>query len=703
MSSFSIGLSALRANQIGLETVGQNLANAQTPGYHRQAPEFVSADAGAAAGVQVGLGVRVADIRRFRSDLLETAINDNTVQGGSTTAELNDSRQIEGYVSPNTSGIDSLLNSFYNQLQDLMARPDDSSLRRVASGGGVALANGIQSVATNLDQLKRGVDQELQQAASNINGVTSQIAELNLSIHRAETQGLTAADQRDQRDELVNDLAKLIDVRTIEQNGQVTIQSASIPIVVGGTATPVQYQTNAQGDGQINVQGSPTAQLVTDGQLQGLLQVRNVTLPDQQNRLNLLAQTLAKSFDAIQATALGTSGPLTLATGLRSVNKTTVPLSQAGLAFPPQAGTLFISVTDPTGQRTLRAVNIDPSTQSLQDVAAAINAIGNLNALVNSQSGTLQILAAPGYSFDFAGRLSTQPTTTSFSAATPPTVQATGTYTGANNDVYTYSIAGISGPGPGSIGVTPGLLLNVTNQAGQTAASLNIGQGCAAGTDLDVGNGIKVHLSAGNVNNGDNFTTQVVSRPDTAGILPAPEINSFFVGDSVFNLQVRPDLLNDPRLLAASRSGQPGDNTNLQRMVATQDALSMSNGSQTIGQFYGSMVGDIGTKVSELDQRQTNLLAEHKGIAGRRPHPADLPTARRNRSNSQQHFERRRAGIGKFAEPRRDRATYARPATEREEAQHDLRQRGRQPGRDQSSDRAEPFASDVRFHCPPQF
>lgn len=615
MSSFSIGLSALRANQIGLETVGQNIANSETPGYHRQAPEFVSVDAGSRSGVQVGLGVRVADIRQYRSELLEQAVTSNTFQSNSTTAELDDTRQIEAYLTPGNGGLDNLLETFFNQLQDLTSRPDDAALRRVALGGAVALTNGMNNLAANLDQLKGGVDGELRQAVGDVNSIASQIANLNEAVHRAEAQGLTAADQRDQRDKLVNDLAQLIDVRTIDQGGQITVLSGGVPLVVGSTVTPLQYGTDTSDNGIITVEGAKTAQVVTGGKLQGLLQVRNVTLPDFRGRLDTLAQELARRLDGVQATGLGLTGPLRFTTSNRPVTKVNVPLAQAGLALPPQAGTLYISVTDTAGQRSLHAVNIDPSTQSLQDVANAINGVGHLNAVVNAQSGTLQIVAATGYSFDFAGRLATQPTTTSFSDPTPPAAQATGTYTGAANDVYTYTVAGVTGPGPGVVGVTPGLTLNVTNSAGQTIASLNIGQGYSPGSDLPVSNGVQVHLGAGNLNNGDSFTTQVIAQPDTAGLLTALGMNTFFVGNAASDLKVRPELLTNPEQLAASRSGQPGDNTNLQRMVAARDAVGLANGTQTIGQFYAAMVGDVGTKVRELDQRQTDQQALGRSLA----------------------------------------------------------------------------------------
>src|SRR5439155_19269418 len=134
--------------------------------------------------------------------------------------------------------------------------------------------------------------------------------------------------------------------------------------------------------------------------------------------------------------------------GVRAASSTTVPLAQAKLAFPPQAGSLFISVTNKaTGNRTISEVQIDPATQSLQDVANAINAVPNLQGLVDTQTGTLKIIAAPGFGFDFAGRLATQPDSASITGTTQ--AQASGTYTGSVNDVYTYKVVGT-----GTIGVT---------------------------------------------------------------------------------------------------------------------------------------------------------------------------------------------------------------------------------------------------------
>lgn len=516
MSAFSIGLSALRANQLAMDTVGQNLSNAGTEGYHRQAPIFQSVETG---GQNIGLGVRVADIRRFRNQLLEEEVTRQTFQSSDTTAQLDTSRQIESFLNPGTGTLDDLLNRFYNQLQQLSSRPEDASLRRVAIDTGSSLASGFNALANNFDTIRAGLDDQMRQVVGNINRLSTQIAKLNGDIAQSEGRGFSANDARDQRDQLINQLAQLVDVRTIDQGSTTTVLTGSVPLVIGESATSLSFSTDSSDHAIILAGNSPQPQQIQSGQLAGLLQMRNVSLPEYRTRLDTLANQVIKNIDGVQATGLGLSGPLPFVSSTRPVANTAVPLTQAKLAIPPQQGQLFVTVTDPAGNRTLTQLNIDPNGQSLQDIANLFNGIPNLSATVNPQSGLMQIVAAPGYTFDFAGRLATAPTNVVFTDPTPPTVQATGTYAGVNNDVFTCTFSGVTGPGPGVIGVTPGLKLNVTNAAGQAVATLNVGQSYTPASDLLVADGISVHLSAGNVNNGDHFDTQVVAQPDTAGLL----------------------------------------------------------------------------------------------------------------------------------------------------------------------------------------
>jgi hypothetical protein len=89
-----------------------------------------------------------------------------------------------------------------------------------------------------------------------------------------------------------------------------------------------------------------------------------------------------------------------------------------------------------------------------------------------------------------------------------------------------------------------------------------------------------VKLAAGTVNNGDSFTVNVVANPDSANLLTALGLNTFFAGNNAFDLQVSPGLLSDPHQLALGASGQSGDGSNLAKLVALQTQPVLANQTQ---------------------------------------------------------------------------------------------------------------------------
>jgi flagellar hook-associated protein 1 FlgK len=610
MSDISIGLSALGASQRGLDVVGENISNANTAGYHRQVLNQTEALPVQQANLLLGNGVDVNQIQRMRSDLLDTALTQNTSESSSTTAQLGVMQQAQTALTPGSGNLDGLLGSFFNQLDSLTTQPDDLTQRRVLLTAATSLTSQFNQLAGGFQKLSNGIDSQLQDLVGQANSLETQIAGLNQKIAAVQIQGINANDLQDQRDQLVTQLAQIVDVRTFPQaNGVANVLAGGQAGVVGSSATTLQFSINSSGQAVISAAGSKTQLPITGGQLAGLLQTRNQGLASFTNQLDTLAQTLAQQVNEVHATGLGLSGPLTSVSGTQAVSSTTVPLAQAGLAFPAQAGSLSISVTNQaTGNRAISQININPSTQSLQDLAATINAsVKHIQAVVNSQTKTLQIIAEPGYAFDFAGRLAVPPDTVSITGTTTPTPG--GTYTGTSNDVYTYRLTTTPPGGSGTIGVTPGLSLQVTNAAGNSVATLNVGQGYQPGTPLAVANGVTVQLSAGTANDGDNFSSRVIANPDTAGILSSLGLNSFFTGSSAATIAVQPTLVNDPSQLAASRTGQPGDSSNLQKISALQDGLTLGNGTQTFAQSFSAMVGDVGKRVEQLTQQQSTQKA----------------------------------------------------------------------------------------------
>ena len=723
MSALSIGLSALNADQQLINITGQNIANANTQGYHLQVPNLVAIT----TGNNVGAGVMINDVTRSWDPLIESAIYSNTSDQQNTTTQLNNMSQVQSNLAPSSGSISDQLTSFFSDIDQLASNPSDMAQRTVVVQDASSLANTLNAGTTSLQTLTQNLDTQANSIVTNINTYSQQIATLNGQIQQATSLGQSPNDLLDQRDEAVSQLSQLINLQVIPiQSNEVNVIAAGAPVVVGTQQLNLGYTVNGTNQGNFFRADEGISLNVTGGQAAGLLQVRNQELPSISNQLDTLSQSLITNIDEIQATGLGLNGPMTSINGSRSVSDPTMALDDPAnnVAFPPQTGTLCVSMTNTsTGARTLTQVNITP-TMSLQDVATALSSVPNLSASVNINSNTLHIQAANGYAFDFAGQLPTSPVPTGdpaslalapgASASLANSVQVSGTYTGTTNDIYTYSVSGdgtvgvtpgmtlnvtnqsgqsvgsfnigqgytgsaltvngvtiqipadgsvnvntgdscqipvttdlsnmvqVSGTytgttndiytysvsGDGTVGVTPGLTLNVTNQSGQSVGSFNIGQGYSPGTALSAINGVTAQVAAGDVNAVDPCQVPVTANSDTAKILTALGVNTLFTGTTAGTIAVNPDLLQAPELLNASLNGTTGDSSNLQRILALQNTNVLASpgqttASETFSGYTASMIGSIGTQVQNLTDQQTaqqslgqSLQAQQQSVSG---------------------------------------------------------------------------------------
>jgi flagellar hook-associated protein FlgK len=523
MNAFPIGTSAISTGQRALDLIGQNLANAATPGYHRQAVSLVSRVVGDATGI----GVDVASITRYTANPVRTAIVTGNAIQGAIDARLDIRQQVENTLNSGDGGIGDQLNSFFDQVEQLTARPDDTAARRPLIATASQLAQQFNSAAGDIDRLRSDVGGQISKAVDQVNTFASQIADLNVRIETQVKQGNQPNDLLDQRDQLVDGLSKLINVKTVDQPyGVVNVIASSAPVVVGEFAT--KFQVGPDSSGSLAVTQSGYTQPVTfnSGSLGAQLQEYNTDIPATRARLDSLAGELIRRVNAVQATGLPQSGPLTSTTSTASATSATAPLSSAGLPFPIAAGQLTVSVTDgATGNRTNTTLAIDPATQSLQDIAAALSGVPGLSASVNSPSNALTIQAQAGFSFDFAGR--------------------------------------------------------DTNPAGGGA----------------------------------------VANPDSSGLLAALGVNGFFTGSDASSIAVRPAVVADPNLLAASRTGQPGDATNLEAFAALRDQQVI--GGRTFSAEFADQASAVGTDVQTLGDQQTaqsgvmqSLSAQEQSVTG---------------------------------------------------------------------------------------
>jgi len=145
--------------------------------------------------------------------------------------------------------------------------------------------------------------------------------------------------------------------------------------------------------------------------------------------------------------------------------------------------------------------------------------------------------------------------------------------------------------------------------AGDVIATLNIGDGYAAGDELDVGNGIKISLSTGDFGAGDNFDVDAFASTDTSGVLAAVGLNTFFSGSSALDIAVCSDIAATPGLVATALGADMTDNANALRLVGLKDEAVSSLDALTPGEFYRRLITNIGQEVSIKQMRQESIGA----------------------------------------------------------------------------------------------
>ncbi len=503
---FGIGVSALTTSQRAMDVIGNNIANANTPGYHRQVVQLSSVAPQRLDNLSIGRGVEVAGIQRLINEHIEETQIRQTAATGTSESQLSVATQLESRLSNEKASPGARLETLFNRLEGLSSQLNSSAERKLTVASADQVAREFNSSATDLLHLRDDLDQSIGALVTEINPLTRQIAQLNAEIARQSTLGSAPNDLMDQRSQAVQQLSQKIGVEVLSGNqGQLTLMSGGAALVVGGRALSLEVARNADGEVGIRAAGTSTDLPVAGGQLGGYLIARSETMPRYIARIDDLARAVAKAFNSVQTTGVGVAGAFTTLTSQQAVRDVTQTLTSAGLPSPPTAGTVIVAVTNTaTGERTLTTINVDPTQQSLNDIGNAFGTIPNLTAFVNSQSGTLSLMSAPGFKFDFRG---------------------------------------------------------------------------------------------------DGTTSS-----DSAGLLGALGLNSFFTGGDAATLKVSSDLLSNADRLATSSSGQPGDSGNLQRLVALRDAPLMPNGTTLSGDFLQT-IADVGADVQGLtEQFDTNQL-----------------------------------------------------------------------------------------------
>lgn len=354
--------SGLFVAQTGMNAVSDNVANVNTPGYAQKQVNQVTLATD---------GVSVASITRAANQFLQNAALTASASVGQTGAISNLMSQAQALFGDpsSSSGYFSTLNQVFSDFTAAANDPSDSLDRNQAINDLSQFLDASQNISGQLSQLSGQADGQISADVSQANQLLSQISQLNSSIVQGTAMGQDVTDSQNQQSALINQLSSLMDLKvTTNASGAVTVSTtggvtlvgqggaASLSYTPGGAITQVDV-TQPGGD------QAPTNLSLANGEIQGLLSLRNVSLPGVADQLSEYVSGAVNAINAAHNAATAVPAPQQLTGTANGVDLQT--------AISGFSGITNVAIVDGSGDLVQQVqINFSAGTMSVNGGAA---------------------------------------------------------------------------------------------------------------------------------------------------------------------------------------------------------------------------------------------------------------------------------------------------------------------------------------------
>lgn len=623
-----IGLTGILGHQGALNTTGNNITNANTPGYSRQEVVFESQGGQRTGAGSVGKGVSIADIRRLANEYLVQQVREDSTLAGEQQALSSELSRLDNLLGGETTGLSNALNNFFASLQNAAEDPASLPQRQLVLSEAQQVVNRFQAMSQEFIQQRESVKTQMQQGVADANTLLNSIGKLNLAISESPglAQGRMPNDLLDQRDEKLRQLSELVSIRVTETEGsQVNVSLANgLSLVVGSNAAQLGTQESAEDPTRLGftlTSGGRTLNVdeqITGGKLGGLKRFDNEALKPAFDELGRIAIALSSSMNKQHGIGMDLEGDL----GGLFFNDINSPAAQSGRVVPnannqmPRDGQLAVEITDssklPAGSWTLQFSGDGRSYELIDKASGKTVNQGRLPDPVQSE------ISMPGFNIRVEGG--------TFKAGDSYLIQPSrnaaesmGMQVSREEDLALASpiraTSGDQNTGTGKI--DQGTMLNVRNpitgsllpgfeKAGELAngpLTISFGTGGPTGTTFTVTGPPPANAQVGTAN-----------QPYEAG-----KINTVFgkdptAGDDYqgfqFKLSGKPAAGDTFEIAYNSNGGS--DNRNAELLASLGTSNTMNGGSQSFTEGYAGLVEAVGVKTrqSQFDLEAGNTLLE---------------------------------------------------------------------------------------------
>jgi flagellar hook-associated protein 1 len=189
----STSVSGLLAFEQALDVTSNNISNVDTPGYDVETTNFAEEPGQQTGSGYIGSGVDVSSITRAYDAYLAAQVNSTQSSYSSSNTLSTQASQVDNMLSDSSTGLTATLQSFVNALQTAASTPTSTAARQALLSSGQALAQQIQTYGSQLSQYGTQLESQLSGDITEVNTLTSQIAQLNQQIAAGSTSSSTSS------------------------------------------------------------------------------------------------------------------------------------------------------------------------------------------------------------------------------------------------------------------------------------------------------------------------------------------------------------------------------------------------------------------------------------------------------------------------------------------------------------------------------
>ncbi len=411
-NALNIGYSGLSTAQVGINTTGHNIANAENDGYTRQRVMATAATPITTQPGNVGNGAEIQTIKRVFDNFVFDRYTDTYAQKEYTDFEKATLEQLSTYFPEiDEVGVKADLQEYYNMWQTFADNPDNDSIKLALAKQTEVLSEHISYTQNKVSTLQSQLNDQIHTNINEVNSLAKELTEINRSIDTAEAGDLYSAnDLRDKRNVIERDLARLIGAETtrgqLESNiqidsssntktGSYTVSINGFNLVDGSTYHPIHVSNddNKNGFYEISFEREdgvliPMEENINSGKVGALLELRGGTIDNTSGVPSdgILQNTIAE-LDAFAKGLIESTNNLYASSATDRMDSNFLELNPDNAlmssAYNIKEGSFSLIVYDIDGNiAASRDINIDVAT-TMQGAVGSNSIEGQMNAQVD--------------------------------------------------------------------------------------------------------------------------------------------------------------------------------------------------------------------------------------------------------------------------------------------------------------------------------